>query len=111
MPREYVFEVPVSLLDMAMQQLRTKPIVSLQSYDVDSFSRWHFSCPTATTPYLVRAVYENGGTGGYHLQQVDSSLWVGHASLGAASGKHRSALLTCLEFQPSQVFVTSTGAM
>ncbi|UYB52746.1 hypothetical protein OCJ37_01905 [Xanthomonas sp. AM6] len=110
-PRDYIFEVPVSLFDMAMEELRAKPIVPLQSYDVDSFSRWHFSCPRATSPYLVRAVYSNGGTGGYHLQQVDSSLWVGHASLGASSGEHRSALLACLDFQPSQVFVLSSGAI
>jgi hypothetical protein len=110
-PRERVFEVPVSLLESAMQQLKDLPIVALQSYDLDSFSRWHFTCPAGSNPYLVRAVYENGGTGGYFLQRVDSSLWVTHSSLGAANGQHRSALLVCLGFHPSQVFVMTSGAL
>jgi hypothetical protein len=110
-PGAQVFEVPASVLTMALERLTDRPIMPLQGYEVDSFSRGHFSCPAATKPYLVRAVYENGGTGGYELQQVDSSLWVSHASLGSATGMHRSALLVCIGFQPSQVFVTSSGAM
>jgi len=110
-PRERVFEVPISLLESAMLQLKEHPIVALQSYDLDSFSRWHFTCPAGSKPYLVRAIYENGGTGGYFLQRVDSSLWVTHSSLGSASGQHRSALLACLGFHPSQVFVMTSGAL
>jgi len=110
-PSDRVFEIPASLLDTALVQLRTSSIVPLQDYQVDSLSRGHFSCPSSTHPYLVRAVYENGGTGGYNLQQVDSALWVSHSSLGASSGKHHSGLLVCLALQPSQVFVTTSGAM
>lgn len=110
-PTELYFEVPVSLLDVAEIRLEKESVVPLSNIDLKWFSRGHFSCPSTTVPSLVRAVYSNGGTGGYYLQRTDASLWVAHQSLGVSTGEHRSALLVCLEFKPSQVFVTSSGAM
>ena len=110
-PAGLYFEVPVSLFEVAEIRLEKKWVVPLSNIDLKWFSRGHFSCPSTTVPSLVRAVYSNGGTGGYYLQRTDASLWVAHQSLGVSTGERRSALLVCLDFKPSQVFVTSSGAM
>ena len=110
-PRDAVFEVPVSMFEEAERRLSSSAAVILQSYDVESLSRSHFLCPPRTTPFLVRAVFTNGNTGGYSLKRLDSALWVSHSSLGASTGEHRSALLVCLRFTPSAVYVTAGGAM
>ena len=110
-PRDYFFEVPVSMFEEAERRLKSEAAVKLQSYDVESLSRKHFSCTTGATPFLVRAVYTNGNTGGYWLKRLDSALWVSHSSLGASTGTHRSALIVCLRFNPSIVYVTAGGGM
>jgi hypothetical protein len=110
-PRGLFFEVPVSMFEEAEQRLRSQQLVKLEPYDVENLSRKHFSCRRETTGYLVRAVYTNGWTGGYQLNQLDSALWVSHSSLGATTGSHRSALIACLRFKPSDVFITAGGGM
>jgi hypothetical protein len=110
-PRNQFFEVPVSMLEEAEQRLQSQPIMKLETYDVENLSRKHFTCPRESTGYLVRAVYTNGWTGGYKLTQLESALWVSHASLGESTGTHRSALIACLRFKPSDVFITAGGGM
>lgn len=105
------FEVPVSMLEGAEQRLQSTQFALLAPHEVDSLSRGHFSCRQKTSGYLVRAVYSAGPTGGYRLTQLDSALWVSHSSLGVSTGMHRSALIACLRFKPSEAFVTSGGAM
>ena len=109
--RDQFFEVSVSMFESAQERLVEQPIVPQEPYDAEHFGQSKFACPSNTHLYLVRAVYENGSTGGYHLQRVNNSLWVSHQSLGAPTSKHRSALLVCLDFQPAKVFVTSGGGM
>jgi hypothetical protein len=110
-PRSLFFEVPVSLFEEAERRLQPQQIVKLEPYDVENLSRKHFTCPRETTGYLVRAVYTNGSTGGYELTQLESALWVSHSSLGESSGTHRSALIACLRYEPSEVFITAGGGM
>ena len=110
-PRDLVFEVPVSMFEEAEQRLQAQPIEELQTYDVENLSRKHFSWPRETKGYLVRAVYTNGRTGGYKLVQLDSALWVSHVSLGVSTGTHRSALIACLRFKPATMFITSGGGI
>ena len=110
-PRDQFFEVPVSMFELAEERLTKSAVIPQESYDIEAFGLRSFSCPTKTRPFLVRAIYENGRTGGYHLQQIDSALWVGHESLGAGTSKHRSALIVCLDFNPKEIYVTSGGGM
>ena len=110
-PRDFFFEVPVSMLEEAERRLESEAAVKLQSYDVESLSRKHFSCIKGATPFLVRAVYTNGNTGSYWLKRLDSALWVSHNPLGASTGTHRSALIVCLRFNPRIVYVTAGGGM
>lgn len=111
LPRDQFFEVSVSMLESAQERLSEHPIVSQEWYDAEYFGQPAFACPKAKRLYLIRAVYQNGRTGGYHLQRVEDSLWVAHESLGVPTGQHRSALLACLDFQPKQVFITTGGGM
>lgn len=110
-PRDSVFEVPVSMFEEAEGRLKSAAARKLQSYDVDALSRNRFSCAGSSTPFLVRAVFTNGNTGAFLLKRLDSALWVSHSSLGVSTGTHRSALLVCLNFNPSVVYVTAGGAM
>ncbi|MFC0682852.1 hypothetical protein ACFFGH_33895 [Lysobacter korlensis] len=109
-PRERFFEVAVSKLELAQERLESKPTIEQKWYDAEAFGQPAFSCTDARRPYLVRAVYQNGRTGGYRLQRVENTLWVAHNSLGKPTGQHRSALLVCLDFQPERVFVSTHGA-
>jgi hypothetical protein len=111
LPRTSVAEVTASKLEDAEQRLASQPIIPQEPYDAEHFGQPAFACQPSTRLYLVRAVYTNGSTGGFHLQRVENTLWVAHSSLGASSGDHRSALLVCLDFSPEQVFVTANGAM
>jgi hypothetical protein len=110
-PPAAVVEVAASKLEDALQRLTSQSIIPQEPYDAEHFGQPVFFCQPPTRLYLVRAVYTNGSTGGFHLQRVENTLWVAHSSLGASSGDHRSALLVCLDFTPEQVFVTANGAM
>ena len=109
--RSNVFEVPTSMLGTAFARLDKEPIVALDDNETRSIGRGHFRCIYPEKPYLVRAVYENGGTGVYGAERIDDALWVTHSSLGPASGVHRSALLVCLDYKPRQLFVSLSGAL
>lgn len=104
-------ELPISMFESATRELHSHAAVKLPDYGPSNFLRREFACPDKTQPYLVRAVFTNGSTGGYHLRRVGDALWVGHDSLGQSTGPHRSALLACLPFDPSEVYVTASGAM
>ncbi len=110
-PRTSVAEVAASKLEDAVQRLSSQPIIPQEPYDAEHFGHPTFVCQSPTRLYLVRAVYTNGSTGGFHLQRVENALWVAHSSLGASTGDHRTALLVCLNFSPEQVYVTANGAM
>jgi hypothetical protein len=104
-------ELPISMFEAAEDQLREHAIMKLPEYGPENFRRKDFACPAGTAPHLVRAVYTNGATGAYYLHRVGNALWVSHQSLGRSSGAHRSALLACLGFEPTEVYVTTAGAM
>jgi hypothetical protein len=111
LPLSTYVELPISMFEAAAQELREHAAVKLPDYGPDNYRRKDLICPDRTRPYLVRAVYTNGTTGGYYLHQVGNILWVSHQSLGRSTGAHRSALLACLPFEPSEVYVTAGGAM
>jgi|SRR6185312_1711122 len=109
-PNTYA-EVPVSMFETAEEQLRKHAVVKLPDDGAESFRRKDLLCSNGSRPYLVRAVYTNGSTGGYSLNRIGNILWVSHESLGQSTGVHRSALVACLPFEPVEVYVTASGAM
>jgi len=61
--------------------------------------------------YLVRAVYLNEGTGGFHINRVGSQVEVHHTCLGRhAVPMKRAALVVQLGEPPSEVYVTCSMA-
>lgn len=99
------------MFESAARELRSRAAVHLPAYCPSNFLRRDFACPDKMQPYLVRAVFMNGSIDGYHLNQVGNILWVGHASLGKSPDPHRSAPVACLPFDPSEVYVTASGAI
>jgi hypothetical protein len=116
MPHEKIsealfFEVPASRQDNAAYWHAKRSVIPVKKDVIQSFGQHNFQCATGMNPYLVRAVYENGGTGRYYVERFGTTLLVSHLSLGKPSGVHRSALLVCLGFQPIEVFHELGGAM
>jgi hypothetical protein len=112
-PEGLFYEVAASRLEMAIALLNDKSIVlqGVNSSGAGAFGRPDFKCPAKANPYLVRAIYTNGGTGAFYLDRVGSSLLVAHQSLGRSTGEHRSALIVCLDFSPTAIYVQAGGAM
>jgi hypothetical protein len=103
-PEERFFEVTASKEATAEYWLTEKTYISQTSKDFDFFGQHNFHCPSSTKPYLVRAVYENGGTGHFNVERRGSALLISHMSLGGASKMFRTALMVCLDFQPTEVY-------
>lgn len=98
------FEVPASKLSTAEDSLAKKAYLRQTVGDMDFFGRPGFVCPGTTMPYLVRALYDNGGTGSFSLYWTQRGvLVVAHSSLGSPRTVLRSALIACLPAAPSGV--------
>ena len=107
-PAVRVLEISASLADMASTLLADKAAVNIGN---DYFPGVHFRCPGSTQTFLVRALYEHGSNGMFTVSRRGSALLVRHNALGAEADKHRSSLIVCLDFTPSEVFVDVHGAM
>ncbi len=110
-PDERFFEVPASKLDTAEYWLEDKPFLALDTDGIRYFGQHNFACPERTAPYLIRAVYENGGTGGFSIIRHGTTLLVRHYSLGRASKMRRTGLVVCLDFKPTEIFHALGGAL
>ena len=108
---ELFFEVQASKEGTAETHLAKEQIIPQTQDDIRWYGQRRFQCPTGATPYLVRAVYINGGTGGFSVSRVGTSLVISHGSLGHNYGAHRSALVVCLTFQPTDVYIEAGTAM
>jgi hypothetical protein len=97
------FEVSASKLETAKDFL-SKESVFPEREPVDNWGSSGFKCGDGEKPYLVRALYGNGATGGYVLAWKDNALIVGHASLGHSNPPTRSALIVCLSHAPEDVY-------
>ncbi len=98
------YEISASNLATAEYWLENDSFFKLDQLNARGFGQSNFSCPDSTVPYLIRAVYENGGTGAFTLARVGTALWVRHHSLGRASKMYRTALVVCLDFTPTELF-------
>src|SRR5579863_3661161 len=107
-PTTAIFGVPASLTAIAQELLADKPVVVLQR---GYLTQMNFHCSEGTHPYLVRALYEHGSTGIFHVYSHGQTLWVLHEALGPIAEKHRSALVVCLDSQPAEVFVSVGGGV
>ena len=110
-PESDFFEVAASKEGTAEYWLKDKVVMSQTKVDIRFFGQRNFQCEAPKQLYLIRAAYENGGTGKFMLKRYGIALLVAHGSLGPASGVQRSALIVCLGFQPTEVFSAILGAL
>jgi hypothetical protein len=110
-PDTAFFEVPVSKFDAAAAWLQDKAFISQRANGARYFGHADFVCSGGSKPYLVRALYENGGTGVFELAWVGDALIVQHESLGSEGTIMKSALFACLSKEPTQIYSAIGGAM
>ena len=104
------YEVSVSRFDSAEWELKDKIIIPLSSPNY--YGRKDFKCSSDEQPYLVRALYGNGGTGEFLVLWIKDALVIAHASLGASPRPlPRSALVVCLSHAPAHVYSAVSGAL
>ena len=107
---EDFYEVSASKEAIAVLfDLKTDSIMPLTESRAQWYTGHYYKCKKGKKPYLVRAIYGQGGTGRYTLSKIGTSLWVMHGSLGAPA-MHRSALIVNLDFEPTSVYVTRSIA-
>ncbi|WP_257385552.1 hypothetical protein [Tahibacter caeni] len=105
------FEVSFSKFDDARRRLDSVPFSTVGNAAIDFFGQRNFRCEEGRQAYLVRAIYANGSTGKYYVRRYGSSLLITHASLGEASAVKQSALVVCLDFEPTAVYGEINGAL
>jgi hypothetical protein len=105
------FEVAVSKFDTAEDRLKSKAFVLLTDNDASYYGHPEFQCAAPSGLYLVRAAYDNGGTGQFSLYWQGTDLVVSHMSLGPAGDPRRSALVACLSKAPGAVYGSIGGAL
>jgi hypothetical protein len=104
---ENIFEVVASKEDVAIfGDLKDRSIVSMEESIAKYYAGTHMHCAKGLKPYLVRAVYGHGGTGGYSVTRIGSDILVSHGSLGRTSPANKSALVLCLDFAPVVVYTS-----
>src|SRR5712672_286189 len=108
LPKTQFVEVPISLAGLAEEMLTAAPSVALHEHDLFDF---YPKCAPPGLAYLVRAVFEHGSNGAFHVMQLGHTLWVLHYALGPASARHRSALVVCTDTPPVAIYVSAGGAM
>jgi len=106
LPNTHYFEIPLSQFASAEQLLLSQPYTRIQNGYFGSFP----ACPAGTIPYLVRAVFERTNTV-FFVYLVGTKVLVLAGALGPPEPQHRSALVVCLEAQPSAVYTAAGGAL
>lgn len=111
-PINNFFEVPASKLSTAEAWLSGVPYLRQAQHDMGFWGHPNYECPGSTRGYLVRALYEKGGTGGFALWWTHKgALVVAHSALGPAGSLLRSALIACLPKEPVAVYSAISEAM
>ena len=109
---DFVHEIIVSKKENAfLTYLKNKPFVEISADEAKSFTNTNISKKDNEHIYLLRAVYTNGNTGSFFLYRNESNLLVLHQSLGKSTGLHQSALVAILNFELSNLYILSGGAM
>jgi hypothetical protein len=110
-PGDAFFEVSASRLEVAEDRLDSSEALAQDANAAGYYGRSKFKCVAPSRLYLIRALYENGGTGAFQLRWSGSALLVEHMSLGAAGKPQRSALIACLDHAPAHVYSSISGAL
>ena len=107
------FEVSASMEPSAEVELATTPSKALNVSDVRFYGSSSFKCIDSAFPYLVRAVYVNGGTGRFKVSTYGTTLSITHDSMGKPTEMHRTALVVCLssKTRPTTVYHSIVGAI
>ena len=104
-------EVPVSLRSSFEEMLSEAAAVPLKPDQLATLQVRDLSCAKGSTPYLIRAVSENRGTGAFSLESFGDSIVVVHSPLGRESYREKNAIVVCLAAAPSQVYPVILGAL
>lgn len=105
LPKKNIYEVVASKKIVAVIRDLLKKRFTLLSKDTATYFTGHYyHCPKGMKPYLVRAVYGQGGTGHFTISRHGDELLVYHVSLGYNSAAHKSALVINLDFTPTKVY-------
>lgn len=106
-----IYEVVASKQAAAIYfDLASKPCVALSEDRAKYFTGHWYACPRRKRPFLVRAVYVQGGTGKYLASRRGEDLCIAHGSLGSGGDYHQSALVVNLDFTPRQTYVEAAIA-
>lgn len=101
-------EVAESKLDEAVAQLEEVSIVELTEQEAEGLLGKPLPGSPGTTPYLVRAVFLNKGTGRFLIYMSGDQIAVFHGSLGGGErAMGRQPLVLQLEELPAEVYVTA----
>jgi hypothetical protein len=111
LPRSDIYEVAASKEDVVVLFDLAEQTIEPLTQDRASYLTGHyFQCPRSKKPFLVRAVYGQGGTGGYRIFKHGDDLLIAHGSLGHHSAYHKSALVLNLDFTPAQIYIEAAIA-
>ena len=101
LPETDIYEVVATKETSALiSELADKEFALITEDTARHYTGHYFRCPAGKKPYLVRAVYGQGGTGGYEIYKRGKELLVHHHSLGGATLVNKSALVVNLDFNP-----------
>ncbi len=100
-PNENYHEIPASKLAGAEQDLMFKTLDRVDRSQIPYFGLSSLDCSPGTTPFILRAVYENAGE--FKLFQFQQTVIVEHVSLGEPSGLKNTVILACLWSEPKDV--------
>jgi hypothetical protein len=102
-----IIQIKGPLAPKAEARLEKVPVVKLTLAEAEAFAGKRLSPLPDKSPYLVRSIYLNEGTGSYTVTYRDHLLVVSHGCLGArAVPMRRRPLLVFLPRTPTDVFVT-----
>ena len=103
-----IHEVAESELDDAVAQLEQVSIVELTKQEAEELLGKTLPESPGTTPYLVRALFLNTGTGRFLIYMSGDQIAVFHGSLGGGErAMGRQPLVLQLEEAPAEVYVTA----
>ena len=109
MQRDDIFEVGASKLKWTFNTLASTGIRKLTAEEVGHYAGHDYHCESGKTPFLIRAVYEKDGPGGFRAERHGNSLAIvnhGHFPvLGSGSGEYEwTAVVVNLDFTPDEVY-------
>jgi hypothetical protein len=104
-PSESIYEVvPTKIFTALAWHLEKEGLSEISCLDASFLVGGHFNCEPGKKPFLVRAVYGQGGTGNFIVSYEKTVLFVFHGSLGDPVPAVNIPLVINLTFTPTKVF-------